>query len=325
MIKKLEIINFKSIKQLSLDCNRINIFIGKPNTGKSNIMESLGMFSYSARWLNSGLKDFVRYERMSNLFHDENLEEPVIIQADNINLKMTFNQGGFEADIREAGDQLTRLDGNYENLSSQGGSPEPLRTFKSYKFSIRNDFPVQEAEFLLPPSGANLMALMLAHKNLRSLANDIFANFGFRLGIRPQENKIEVIKQLDDIIVSYPYSLTSDTLQRIIFHLLAVLSNRDSVITFEEPQSHAFPYYTKFLAEKLALDTHNNQYFISTHNPYFLLPVLKKAPSGDVAIFLTYFQDYQTKVKALGADDIAKVMEMEADVFFNIDSLLGAE
>ena len=38
-----EIKNFKSIKDLRLDCKRINVFIGKPNVGKSNILEALGL------------------------------------------------------------------------------------------------------------------------------------------------------------------------------------------------------------------------------------------------------------------------------------------
>ncbi len=46
MINKLEIKNFKSIKHLELDCKRVNIFIGKPNVGKSNILEALGIFSW---------------------------------------------------------------------------------------------------------------------------------------------------------------------------------------------------------------------------------------------------------------------------------------
>ncbi|UFH52929.1 AAA family ATPase [Spirosoma sp. KNUC1025] len=38
-----EIKNFKSIKDLRLDCKRVNIFIGRPNVGKSNILEGLGL------------------------------------------------------------------------------------------------------------------------------------------------------------------------------------------------------------------------------------------------------------------------------------------
>lgn len=45
MIKNINIKNFKSIKLLELDCRRINLFIGKPNTGKSNILEGIGIFT----------------------------------------------------------------------------------------------------------------------------------------------------------------------------------------------------------------------------------------------------------------------------------------
>ncbi|MDZ7336887.1 MAG: AAA family ATPase, partial [candidate division KSB1 bacterium] len=45
MISILEIKNFKSIKHITLDCRKVNIFIGKPNTGKSNILESVSIFS----------------------------------------------------------------------------------------------------------------------------------------------------------------------------------------------------------------------------------------------------------------------------------------
>ena len=111
-------------------------------------------------------------------------------------------------------------------------------------------------------------------------------------------------------------------MQRIIFHIVAIETNENSIIAFEEPEAHAFPYYTKFLAERIALDKKKNQYFISTHNPYFLLSLLEKSPKEDIAIFLTYFEDYQTKVKELDDKKRRTILDMEADVFFNIEKLL---
>jgi len=143
------------------------------------------------------------------------------------------------------------------------------------------------------------------------------------LVLRPQDNKMEVLKHHEDIFISYPYSLVSDTLQRIIFYLAAIHSNKDAILAFEEPESHAFPYYTKYLAEIIALDKSNNQYFISTHNPYLLLSLLEKSPKDDVGIFITYFEDYQTKVKPLSEKDKEELMEMEIDIFFNIERLLA--
>jgi len=91
MIETLEIANFKSIKHLRLDCKRINIFIGKPNSGKSNILESLGIFSFPYK----DLRSFVRFESPSNLFYDENIEEKVTIKADNNILEIEFKEGSF--------------------------------------------------------------------------------------------------------------------------------------------------------------------------------------------------------------------------------------
>lgn len=322
MIKTLEIKNFKSIKHLKLDCQRINILIGEPNTGKSNILETLGIFSYSAYFEYNSFKNFVRFERVPNLFYDETLEQPVSIKVDNITFTLQFKQGKFLGETGTKDNPLTQLQGNYDNLNiTSVYTKGSLHEFKTYKFVVQNEFPRRESEFLLPTSGQNLMSLILAHKEWGALANQIFKKFGLRLGLRPQENKIEVIKHLGDVIVSYPYSLSSDTLQRTIFQLVAILSNKDSILIFEEPESHAFPYYSKYLAETIALDDRNNQYFISTHNPYLLLSILEKSPKEEVAVFITYFEDYQTKVKPLSAEDMEEIMEI--DVFSNLERFLA--
>jgi predicted ATP-dependent endonuclease of OLD family len=45
-IKNIEIKRFKSIQHLKIDgCKRINVFIGYPNTGKSNIFEALSLLA----------------------------------------------------------------------------------------------------------------------------------------------------------------------------------------------------------------------------------------------------------------------------------------
>ena len=43
MIQNLEIYNYKSINELRLNCSRLNVLIGEPNTGKSNILEALDL------------------------------------------------------------------------------------------------------------------------------------------------------------------------------------------------------------------------------------------------------------------------------------------
>lgn len=237
---------------------------------------------------------------------------------------MEFKDSRFQGVFRDGNKDIGKVDYDYS-----GGGAVPhfkfVSPFKFYRFGIRKKFGIKESEFLLPPSGDNLLSVLMAHKELKSIVSQIFEPFGFKLVFKPQEDKIEVLKPQEDVFISYPYSLVSDTLQRIIFHLLAVNSNNNSVLVFEEPEAHAFPYYTKFLAEKIALDKNNNQYFISTHNPYFLISVIEKSPKADIGIFITYFKDYQTRAKLLGEEDIEETMDLGIDVFFNIERFLEGD
>jgi AAA15 family ATPase/GTPase len=148
---------------------------------------------------------------------------------------------------------------------------------------------------------------------------EFFLKYGLRLVLKPQERLFELQKQTDDLVFSFPYTLTSDTLRRIIFYTVAIASNKDSVLVFEEPESNAFPYYTKYLGERIALDK-TNQFFIATHNPYLLSAIIEKSRKEDVQVFITYFKDYETRVKPLTENQLSELME--ADPFFNLDRFI---
>jgi len=92
MITKLSIRNFKSIKELDIDCARVNLFIGEPNTGKSNILEALGLLSWcGSRSKDILLSDFVRFEYISNLFYDDLTDQ--IVKVSIASEKMLINLG----------------------------------------------------------------------------------------------------------------------------------------------------------------------------------------------------------------------------------------
>ena len=323
MIGTLEIKNFKSIRALRLDCKRINVFIGEPNTGKSNILESLAMLSFPPHARGSYLGKFVRYESTVNLFYDEDLDSAIEIKWDANSFSLLFQNGGFQGTYQAGETQLASIGGDHAQLALTSNVPGAMAPHKFYRFEATRGaarFERPESEYLLPPTGDNLVALLVAHKKLRAVANELFSPSGLRLGLRPQEHKVEVFKEYEDVIISYPYNVISETLQRLVFYLAAIHSNKESVLAFEEPESHAFPYHTKYLAEVIALDEADNQYFISTHNPYFLLPLLEKSSKDDVAVFVTFYEDYQTRVKPLSQEEIQDTLEI--DIFSNLDRFL---
>jgi len=315
MISSMVIRNFKSIKNLNLNCKRVNVFIGEPNSGKSNILEVIGLLSHLC--YGKRLRDFVSFETMRDLFYDKVLDFPIEIRFDDQTVMIEFKDGKFKCRLGN------RLIFDYDYYAGGSHIPESSKfsTFKFYRFTKQSAFPDQRSEFLIPPYGENLLAVIITRKKLRASIKEIFDAFGYKVVFKPEEGKMEIQKELEDIIFSLSYPLVSETLQRIIFFLAATDSNTNSVLAFEEPEAHAFPHYTKYLAERIALDK-KNQYFISTHNPYFLLPIIEKTPREELAVFLTFLKNYQTEVQTLTEKRMQKLLKMNFDLFFGLDELL---
>ena len=122
MTKVLDIKNFKSVKALKLDCKRLNVFIGEPNTGKSNILESLGFLSYCFHGSPTGgtdnqLKAFVRYENTGNLFYDQGLENAIEVSWDAESVGLEFRDGGFMSTNLPGGSRRAHIWGDHGALA----------------------------------------------------------------------------------------------------------------------------------------------------------------------------------------------------------------
>ena len=113
----------------------------------------------------------------------------------------------------------------------------------------------------------------------------------------------------------------ADTLQRMIFHIAAIESNKESILLFEEPESHTYPPYIWELANRI-VDDEENQYFITTHSPYLLNTILEKAEVDEVGLFVTYYENYQTKIKRLSNAEIEQLLSYGIDIFLNLSSFI---
>ena len=81
-IKELSIKHFKSIKSMSMDCKRINVFIGKPNVGKSNILEAISLLGSEYSQENETfLSDLIRFDSLPELFHWKNRSLPIEVNT----------------------------------------------------------------------------------------------------------------------------------------------------------------------------------------------------------------------------------------------------
>ena len=185
--------------------------------------------------------------------------------------------------------------------------------------NLADEFEKNGGFSLKPPFGSNLYSVLNNHKNLLNEIGQMLEPYGFDFVLDVQEQRFEIQKRVNRYVFKYPYISIADTFRRLIFHLAAIESNKNSVLILEEPEAHSYPPYIWQLANRIANDK-NNQYFISTHSPYIIETLLQELKDFEINIWVTSFADYETKINPLPPEALQDMYDMGADtVFFNID------
>lgn len=346
-IDQIEISNFKSIRDLKLQgFKRINLFIGRPNVGKSNLLEALSLFSLPYVWEGSKkLTNIIRLKAQRELFYNGNFSIPSKLKLVKFNnegnfiLKMShiiyrretnalliniFDYPINESSTEENTDWFNYyVDEKFKLSYLSSTRKQTKRGFlKAYRFNDQPRNKIVRYSFLQPPFGSNLLDVLELMPELRQLYAQWFRQYGLHLVLDTASQSVKIQKDKgDNEVFQLPYSSVADTLQRIIFYKTAVASNQNSVLLFEEPEAHAFPpYITEFTQEVIRSLT--NQFFIVTHSPLIVEEFLTDA-IDDLSIFMVDFKDGQTVVRGLTTDEIYEVRKYGVDLFFNNEAYLS--
>lgn len=358
-ITELYIENFKSIKQMGIMPKRINIFVGKPNVGKSNILEALSL-------LGDSMIDrrLIRFNHAYQLFYDNEEVNPIKVFTNKTSvfinkvnggsslfdfvrtndglsdvIHSTYIDGALHQYIKQIKDILEngtgselsdnncigwfRLDSSGAFFDTEAAIGSIIFNLRGYKFdSTLKEFKNQFTGFLSTPSGDNLLAILNTNKSLRSTVASFFEEYGLDFLIDQQNNMFEIQKRVDGISYKYEYGLTADTLRRAIFYVAAIKSNTDAVLLFEEPEAHCFPPYIAQMAHEM-IDAKTNQFFIATHSPYLLNTIVENTDYEECGVYVTAYKDYQTVVRELTRDEIGEMLNYATDVFTNYEAFIN--
>ena len=331
MVSQLQVKNFKSMRHLEIPCKKLNVFIGEPNSGKSNIIEALSLLSQGVIGQTIS-KEVVRYSSIADLFFDFNINKPIELITDEFNYLLRYsilengapeNQFSFDVDRGSISSKNAKsnISITHEGKIVTAGRQIPTMV-RFYQYKRLEAFQLGYLPHLTPPFGENLPSLLLSNEDLRNWVSEFFKSRMFTLTLKPAENEINISKLINEsIIYTYPYLSISETFQRIVFYIMAIKSNKNAVLLFDEPDSNTFPFYTKFLAERISLDE-SNQFFITTHNPYLLLSLIEKTPVDKINVNLVRMsENYETQVTTLSNKQIEEALDFNSDVFFNIDRI----
>ena len=317
-----EIKNFKSIKDLRLDCKRVNVFIGKPNVGKSNILEGLGLLSVMSN--KSKMFDgYIRYKSLTDLFYDSDTNQTISVKSNSLSIYLNRLQAqtleppetNFIYSINNPGNNYRLLpDGKTRSLILVSDFP---RNVRKYDFANLIEFDNLFQDFLLSPSGSNLYSVVRRNTELWSEFAKLFVEQQLELVLYDEKQQFILQKKDGPYVWQYPFFSIADTFRRFMFYITAIESNKNSVIIFEEPEVHSFPPYVKAMAHRI-VDSEDNQFFISTHSPYLLQTLIRELDESQLSVFITYYKDYQTCVRQLTPEELQEAEDLSIDLFYNL-------
>jgi AAA15 family ATPase/GTPase len=342
-IETIEIKNFKSIRHQKIEgCKRINVFIGYPNVGKSNLLEALGIFS-SLRLSEDFFRfnDLCRVKNFSELFYNKNYRNAINITLNNrlmaeliltqsnelaIRVHTMVNAGSqIENTIFSAEVDTRNFNYRYANPANEIDYSDILGPIRKYEFAQNEILTQQRPLALAIPSGANLLDILQRDSALRKEIAEIFEDY--RLKLLLDGDEIKFLKYLsDDTGIGIPYHQIADTLRRLIFYKAAIISNTESTLLFEEPEAHMFPQYISRFASSIINDENRNQYFITTHSAFVLNDFMEDLEKSDLAIFAVGFnKEGETIVRKFSDAEIDNIYQYGVDLFFNLENYLKNE
>ncbi len=352
----LRIQNYKSIKDLQMDCGTINVFIGPPNSGKSNILEALELPSLSYIMPqdknpfepDSGFLDckkLFRVDTARQLFYFGDTRNTISIEGvlDNGDKSFSISQIDFNntLDTENYLDQPERgiSEFNWTNWHNDTvpfssdfiSSPNARYSFfgRSYRYPLDFDFENSQNFYfsqLQPPYGINLGATIMANPHLQEMVRELTKETGFDLVVDDATGRMSLqIGTRTGFAVSLPYRALSDTLRRMIFYISAIRTSRNKILILEEPEALSFPPYITWLAEEIIQSSSEKQFFISTHSPFILNEFIENVDKEKLAVFVCHYslKEKQTKARRLTPEELTEIQNFGVDLFFNLKPYLN--
>ncbi|MFZ1529756.1 MAG: AAA family ATPase [Ferruginibacter sp.] len=337
-IDNIEIKNFKSIRHQKIEgCKRINVFLGYPNVGKSNILEAISLMVYAKNsFIN--LKELCRYESLINVYNDGDNSKDAEVWIGDLKLSLVYHseqhgqiilekisrQGGLLFHDPQVKRQLS-VNSVGEVRFESGGINEPeVSDIKKYEFRSNTTISKNNAKNLEVPFGQNLPLVLRHNKSLRQDCGELFSEYDLKL-IFDKDDKLVVQKQLDEFTAfQFSFSQVAETLQRLIFNKAAIASNEKTVLLFEEPEAHMFPPYISKFTSDIIFDKNENQYFLTTHSPYVVNDFMENLKKEELSIYTVGYEKLngETLIKRLSDEELHDIYQYGVDLFLNLENYL---
>jgi len=303
---RVSISNFKSIACLDFELNNINIFIGPPNTGKSNILEAIHLYGIWKRakiiFEKEKNYDYLSFEKpfirgldddVKSIFRDWDSKNTVSIVIDKP-LEISL-------EIREPLKSEYELLFNNKNLKEfveSEDSPPILTLLYTYEYFVK--YPtlftpriVDGINFLLPNFQNLDNCLTTIYPEVFEILRKYTERFEKDFGLDTIFGNKRVIFVDRFIRREIPlHSIAQSILYFILFSSAILISesyikeNKENVVVLlEEPDAHMFPIVIEEFVEVLNNEVKKSHIVITTHNESTVLKIIDNIPQDKLKVF----------------------------------------
>ena len=340
---RLRIRNFKSIREMDITLGRVNVIIGPMGTGKSNILEALGMlgrFQTQDPW---DMRGTVRHRMIRDLFHGQDPGAALRVSLDTARVAVVqkgLHYAGYGETCYRPGFhgafELTAGTTRFERMGAAACPPGkhegacPVIRFYRFRDEVEWDrsLAAHSANWLTPPDGRNLPAVLANWPEFRESLNGRLQADLPRLSVSGEEGWIRFLGPSSRRTIEIPDYMAPDSMVRLALVRAALETNRNAVVVMEEPEERLAPEDIVHTAERIGLDDESgNVHVLSTRSNRFLMGLVAKTRKEDLNVLLAHHDGRQTLLRRMPDGLMPELFERNALANFDyfLEETLRAE
>jgi predicted ATPase len=304
MLERINLRNFKSIKDYPFDLENLTLFSGLNGMGKSSVLQSLLLLrqSYEAHLLpDTGISLTGEYVRIGTgkdlLFTDANdefIDIELFWSASNLSFRFKYQE---KSDMQPIERRVADVNGNpfveslftsaFQYLSAERLSPKSIYDVSDYAVNQRRSLGIkgEYTPHFLAEHGNEVIAITaLRHKdsvtgtlidNLNAWMSEITPGTKVIAKLIPEINKASLHYQFassTQMTAQFRPENTGFGLTYVLPVVTSILSARQGdLLLIENPESHLHPAGQSLVARLIAIAAQNGvQVIIETHSDHFL-------------------------------------------------------
>ena len=344
MLEKLEINNFRGIKNLNFDSfKNINIFTGKANVGKTSVLEAIYMIlriNAESMVTISDLRDIVGYDDIfESLFYDYNLKNSIKLNAlinnykIDIRIKPNTNNRSITVPLSN---QISKNDINFVNslqfdikngkTSKSNVIVEKINNTVNFQVLSANKININiedNVEFIAEYYSKNNL-----YKNLKNILEKKKEKEELHEYCRQFNDNIKDIRFIDNKIVietdNLEHTLNLKTMGKGFQTYLTIIASMvagNKYILIDEIENGIHYEIMKILIKNIVdlSQEHNLQFFITTHSKEFLQTLNEFTEDNGYFDIISLFNLFLNKEKDIKAvkftqENFSHFMETDSEI-----------